>query len=104
MCPRWPRELFRAWARFFDRSIAPRSAGVPDGGNLAIIVAGGVTHHSKLIGVEFGLHKKAEVFLGCLVGLLVSFLMSRGLAAAGGGREPVFRSQNVPEAFSRSDA
>jgi uncharacterized membrane protein YccC len=43
----------------------------------AIIVAGGLTHHSRLIGVEFGLHKVAEVLLGCLVGLLVSFLMSR---------------------------
>ena len=43
----------------------------------AIIVAGGLTHRSKLIGVEYGLHKVAEVFLGCLMGLLVSFLMSR---------------------------
>jgi uncharacterized membrane protein YccC len=43
----------------------------------AIIVAGGLAHHSRLIGVEYGLHKVAEVFVGCLVGLLVSSLMSK---------------------------
>jgi uncharacterized membrane protein YccC len=43
----------------------------------AIIMAAGLTHHSKLTGVEFGLHKVAEVLYGCLVGLLVSWLMSK---------------------------
>lgn len=43
----------------------------------AIVIAGGLTHHSRETGVEHGLHRVAEVFLGCLVGLLVSFLMSR---------------------------
>lgn len=43
----------------------------------AIVIAGGLTHHSRLTGIAQGLHKVAEVFFGCLVGLLVSFLMSR---------------------------
>lgn len=43
----------------------------------AIVIAAGLTHQSKLSGIEHGLHKVAEVLLGCLVGLLVSFLMSR---------------------------
>jgi len=43
----------------------------------AIVIAAGLTHHSKLSGVEHGLHKVAEVLLGCLMGLLVSFVMSR---------------------------
>jgi uncharacterized membrane protein YccC len=51
----------------------------------AIVIAAGLTHHSKVSGVEHGLHKVAEVFLGCLMGLLVSFLMSKlwPLAEAG---------------------
>jgi uncharacterized membrane protein YccC len=43
----------------------------------AIVVAGGLAHNSKLVGVEHGLHKVAEVIFGCVVGLLVSLLMSR---------------------------
>jgi uncharacterized membrane protein YccC len=43
----------------------------------AIVIAGGLTHHSKLSGVEHGLHKVAEVLLGCVMGLMVSFLMSK---------------------------
>lgn len=43
----------------------------------AIVIAAGLTHQSKLSGIEHGLHKVAEVLLGCLVGLVVSFLMSR---------------------------
>jgi uncharacterized membrane protein YccC len=43
----------------------------------AIVIAAGLTHHSKLSGVEHGLHKVAEVLFGCLVGLLVSWLMSK---------------------------
>jgi uncharacterized membrane protein YccC len=43
----------------------------------AIVIAAGLTHHSKLTGIEHGLHKVAEVLYGCLVGLLVSWLMSR---------------------------
>ena len=43
----------------------------------AIVIAAGLTHHSKLSGVEHGLHKVAEVIYGCLVGLLVTWLMSK---------------------------
>jgi uncharacterized membrane protein YccC len=43
----------------------------------AIVIAGGLTHDSKVIGVEHGLHKVAEVIFGCVVGLLVSLAMSR---------------------------
>jgi len=42
----------------------------------AIIIASGVTEHSKTSGIEHGLHKVAEVILGCLVGLLVTWLIS----------------------------
>src|SRR5262245_7263360 len=43
----------------------------------AIVIAAGLTHHSKLSGVEHGLHKVAEVVFGCVMGLMVSFLMSK---------------------------
>jgi uncharacterized membrane protein YccC len=43
----------------------------------AIVIAAGLTHHSKLSGLEHGLHKVAEVLFGCLMGLAISFLMSR---------------------------
>jgi len=42
----------------------------------AIVIAAGLSHHSKLSGVELGVHKVAEVILGCLMGLFVSWLMS----------------------------
>jgi uncharacterized membrane protein YccC len=42
----------------------------------AIVIASGLTHHSKLGGVEHGLHKVAEVMVGCLMGLIVSWVMS----------------------------
>ena len=43
----------------------------------AIVIAAGLTHHSKLSGVENGLHKVAEVIFGCLVGLMVTWAMSK---------------------------
>jgi uncharacterized membrane protein YccC len=43
----------------------------------AIVIATGLIHHSKLSGVEHGLHKVAEVVLGCVMGLCVSWFMSR---------------------------
>jgi uncharacterized membrane protein YccC len=62
----------------------------------AIIIAAGLTHHSKLSGVEHGLHKVAEVLYGCLVGLLVSWLMSILWPIAGSrqesGHQPADRS------------
>jgi uncharacterized membrane protein YccC len=43
----------------------------------AIVIASGLAEHSKLTGVQHGLHKVAEVIFGCLTGLLVSLLMSK---------------------------
>jgi uncharacterized membrane protein YccC len=43
----------------------------------AIVIASGLTDHSKLGGVEHGLHKVAEVIVGCLMGLIVSWAMSQ---------------------------
>jgi uncharacterized membrane protein YccC len=43
----------------------------------ALVIASGLSHHSKSIGIEFGLIKVAEVLFGCVVGLGVSWLMSR---------------------------
>jgi hypothetical protein len=34
-----------------------------------------LTEHSKRSGIEHGLHKVAEVMLGCAVGLLVTWLI-----------------------------
>jgi uncharacterized membrane protein YccC len=43
----------------------------------AIVIAGGLSAHSKLTGLEHGLHKVAEVIFGCVVGWAVSVAMSR---------------------------
>jgi len=43
----------------------------------AIVIASGVEHNSKMTGIEHGLHKVGEVIFGCLVGLVVSWLMSK---------------------------
>jgi uncharacterized membrane protein YccC len=43
----------------------------------AIVIAAGMTHHSNMSAAEHGLHKVAEVFLGCVMGLCVSWLMSK---------------------------
>jgi len=41
----------------------------------AIVVAGGLAQHSKVLGMEDGLRRVGEVLLGCVVGLVVSWLM-----------------------------
>ncbi len=43
----------------------------------AIVLAAGISQGAKTAGIASGLHKVAEVFFGCLVGLLVSWLMSK---------------------------
>jgi uncharacterized membrane protein YccC len=43
----------------------------------ALVVAGGLTQHSKLSGVEIGLRRVGEVMLGCVMGLLVTWLISK---------------------------
>ena len=43
----------------------------------ALVIATGLMDQSELSGVEHGLHKVAEVLLGCVMGLCVSWFMSR---------------------------
>ena len=43
----------------------------------AIVIAAGISRSSTLGGIQHGLHKVAEVLFGCVVGLLVSWLMSK---------------------------
>ena len=43
----------------------------------AIIIAAGLTHHSKLSGVKIGLGRVGDVLLGCVMGSLVTWLMSK---------------------------
>ncbi|MGA7411494.1 MAG: FUSC family protein [Bryobacteraceae bacterium] len=43
----------------------------------AIVIASGITTHSKVIGIEHGIHKVGEVLLGCFTGLVVSYTMSK---------------------------
>lgn len=43
----------------------------------AIVLAAGISQGAKTAGIASGLHKVAEVFFGCIVGLLVSWLMSK---------------------------
>jgi uncharacterized membrane protein YccC len=43
----------------------------------ALIIAAGLTHHTKLTSVEIGLRRVGEVMLGCVVGLVVSWLASK---------------------------
>ena len=56
----------------------------------AIVIAGGLQHHDKLNAMETGLHRVAEVLLGCVVGLAVAWLLSKvwPLADAGGTNLP----------------
>ncbi|WP_395664839.1 FUSC family protein [Methylocella sp.] len=42
----------------------------------AIIIASGLTEHSQRTAAEQGLAKVAEVFLGCLAGVAISWLMA----------------------------
>ena len=43
----------------------------------AIVIAAGISQGSKVAGLESGLRKMAQVIFGCIVGLLVSWLMSK---------------------------
>lgn len=43
----------------------------------AIVIAGGLQHHQRLTAVEQGLHRVAEVFFGCVVGIVVAWILSR---------------------------
>lgn len=43
----------------------------------AVVIAAGIAGSSTLVGVERGLHKVAQVVFGCIVGITVSWLMSK---------------------------
>jgi uncharacterized membrane protein YccC len=43
----------------------------------ALVVASGIEHHSREVSIEIGLRRVGEVLLGCLVGLAVSWLLSK---------------------------
>ena len=43
----------------------------------ALVIASGLTQSSKMIGVDQALVRVATVFVGCLAGILVSWLMSK---------------------------
>lgn len=42
----------------------------------AIVIASGMAHHSELTALEIGVRRVGEVLLGCVAGLVVSWLMS----------------------------
>jgi len=54
----------------------------------AIVIAGGLQHHDKLTGLEQGVHRVAEVLLGCVVGIAVAWLLSKAwpLPESGGAK------------------
>ncbi len=43
----------------------------------AIVIAAGMSHQSELTALEIGVRRVGEVLLGCVTGLVVSWLMSR---------------------------
>ena len=43
----------------------------------ALVIAAVLTHHSELTAVEVGVRRVGEVMLGCVVGLAVTWVMSR---------------------------
>jgi uncharacterized membrane protein YccC len=43
----------------------------------ALVMASGLTHQSKLAGIEAGIERVGEVLVGCLIGLIVSWVMAR---------------------------
>jgi uncharacterized membrane protein YccC len=43
----------------------------------AIVIAGGLQHHQKLTAMEQGMHRVVEVLLGCLVGIVVAWGLSK---------------------------
>ena len=42
-----------------------------------LVVASGIEHHSREVSIEIGLRRVGEVLFGCLVGLAVSWLLSK---------------------------
>lgn len=42
-----------------------------------VVEAGGLQHHHKLTAVEQGMHRVVEVLFGCVVGIAVSWILSK---------------------------
>jgi uncharacterized membrane protein YccC len=59
----------------------------------AFVIAAGLEHHSRLLGLKAGAGRMAEVLFGCVVGLVVAWLVSivwplpEPVAAASGGNK-----------------
>ena len=43
----------------------------------ALVVASGIEHHSREVSIEIGLRRVGEVLFGCLMGLAVSWVISK---------------------------
>ncbi len=43
----------------------------------AIVIASGLQHHNKLTAMEQGLHRVGEVLFGCVVGIIVAWILSK---------------------------
>ena len=43
----------------------------------AIVIASGLEKHSRLTGIELGVQRVGEVLIGCIVGVLVTWCMSK---------------------------
>jgi len=43
----------------------------------ALVIASSLSQHSKMTGIETGLRRVGEVILGCVIGLLVTWLISK---------------------------
>lgn len=43
----------------------------------AIVIAGGLQHHDRLVGMEQGLRRVVEVLFGCVVGIAVAWFLSK---------------------------
>jgi hypothetical protein len=43
----------------------------------AIVIPGGLQHHDKLTGMEPGLHRVEEALFGCIVGIVLAWLLSK---------------------------
>lgn len=42
----------------------------------AFVIAAGLEHHSRILGLKAGVHRMTEVLFGCIVGLAVAWLVS----------------------------
>ena len=43
----------------------------------AIVIAGGLEHHQRMVGIELGVSRVGQVLLGCVVGVVVAWGLSK---------------------------